>query len=76
MAMEFYRTPIGLEIVLKATQIPANHKIKVTNIIHEELVCSTLLKYQTPPLHEIQPQFHSLPLLTTYLSPRCIFTHF
>jgi hypothetical protein len=34
MAVEFYRAPIGWEIVLKATQLLANRKIKVINIPH------------------------------------------
>jgi hypothetical protein len=40
---QFYRTPVGCEIELKAKQIMANHKIKVPNIPHTEHACSTLL---------------------------------
>jgi len=43
MAVEFYRTPTGWEIVLKATLLQANNKIKVPNIPHAEHACSTLL---------------------------------
>jgi len=58
MAVEFYRTPTGWEIMLKATQILANSKIKVPNISHNAINTRHCMRFKTSFIHWLTSNFN------------------